>query len=338
MSPLPLTRVERGWHPFQLVGVDYFGPFIVKHGRKQEKRFGCLFTCLQTRGVHLELSHTLSTDSFVMALMRFVSRRGAPAEIFSDNGSNFVGAVSELRSITRGWSQGKINDKLLSLGIEWHYNPPLASHRGGVWERLIRSVRRVLLSIVTQQTLNDEAMYTLFVEAERIVNSRPLVPLNMDSNDRIALTPNDLLILRSNSTGLLPASLTEGYNRCWRQVNYLTDLFWKRWIGEYLPLLRCRQRWLNRSRNFEPGDVVLVVSDTFSRSRWPLGIIDSCLASEYGLVRTVVVRTANGLYKRDVRKVCLIEGSSQHERIDPVVDSPQVGGGSSDLLHPERPL
>ncbi|CAH8507091.1 unnamed protein product, partial [Dicrocoelium dendriticum] len=118
MAPLPLARVERGWHPFKFVGVDYFGPFIVKHGRRQEKRYGCLFTCMQARAVHIELSPTLSTDSFIMALKRFVARRGTPAEIFSDNGGNFVGAATELRTAMKSWSQAKINDKLLSIGVQ----------------------------------------------------------------------------------------------------------------------------------------------------------------------------------------------------------------------------
>ncbi|CAH8630974.1 unnamed protein product [Dicrocoelium dendriticum] len=203
MAPLPLPRVEKGWHPFKFVGVDYFGPFMVKHGRKREKRYGCLFTCLQTRAVHIELSCTLNTDSFIMALMRFVDRRGTPAEIFSDNGSNFVGAVAELRAATKEWSQRRINDKLLCLGVQWHFNPPASSHRGGVWERIIRSVRRVLLSIATQQVMCEEALRTLLVEAERIINSRPLVPLTSDPTNRQALTPNDLLILRPSASGLL---------------------------------------------------------------------------------------------------------------------------------------
>ncbi|CAH8638976.1 unnamed protein product, partial [Dicrocoelium dendriticum] len=117
-----------------------------------------------------------------------------------------------MRTAMKSWSQAKINDKLLSMGVQWHYNPPMASHRGGIWERIIRSVRRILLSVAGQQTLDDETLNTLLIEAERIVNSRPLVPLTSDPNDREALTPNDLLILRSNATHILTA-LPEEYNR-----------------------------------------------------------------------------------------------------------------------------
>ena len=79
-------------HPLLLVGVDYFGPFAVKRFRKTEKRYCCLFTCLVTRAVHIEVAHTLEADSFIMALRRMMSRRGKPQMIYSDNGTNFVGA------------------------------------------------------------------------------------------------------------------------------------------------------------------------------------------------------------------------------------------------------
>ncbi|CAH8466083.1 unnamed protein product [Dicrocoelium dendriticum] len=338
MAPLPLVRIEKGWYPFRFVGVDYFGPFIVKHGRKQEKRYGCLFTCLQTRAVHIEMSYTLNTDSFIMALMRFIARRGTPAEIFSDNGGNFVGAVAELRAAMKGWSEKHINDKLLLFGVQWHFNPPAASHRGGIWERIVRSVRRILLSVATQQALTEEALVTLITEAERIINSRPLVPLTSDSTDRPALTPNDLLILRPNPSGLLSESVADEYRRCWRQVNYLTALFWKRWVREYLPLLNCREKWLNPCRNFKPGDVVLVVSETVSRNMWPLGVVESCVTSQDGLVRTVNVRTKDGLLKRDVRKVCLLEGSRLEGGVVPATGSPQAGGGFSNLPLQGGPL
>lgn len=152
------------------------------------------------------------------------------------------------------------------------------------------------------QTLNDEELRTLFAEAERIVNSRPLAPLNADSIDRLALTPNDLIILRSNATGILPALLTDGQNRCWRQVNYSVDLFLERWIRNTYPYCNADKSGQDNAEILR-RDVALVTTDTFSRARWSLGIVDNCLSSEDGLLRTVVVRTSNGIYKRDVRKI-----------------------------------
>jgi len=308
MSPLPIDRVNSGWHPFKIVGCDYFGPMLVRNGRKTEKRYGCIFTCLQMRAVHLEMAYSLSADSFISVLMRFIARRGAPNKIISDNGSNFVGAEQELKRAVKQLPHGRIIDELLKRSVEWQFNPPLSSHRGGVWERLIRSVRRVLRSTANEQTLTDEKLGTLLIEAERILNSRPLVPVHSGVEERPALTPNDLLILNSRNYGVVPPTITERYVKGWQQVNYLTQVFWKRWLREYLPLLQQRKKWLKPRRNLKPGDVVLVISSGLARERWPLGIVEEVETSSDGLVRTVAVRTREGKVRRDIRKVALIEG------------------------------
>ncbi|VDK55485.1 unnamed protein product [Dibothriocephalus latus] len=148
MAPFPLQRTEVGWYPFKCVG---------------------------TKAVHLEMAFCLSTDSFLQCLMRFVSRRGKPTDIYSDNGTNFVGSVRELRSEIKRWDQRVISDQLLTSEIQWHFNPPAASHRGGLWERVIRLVRRILISLCKEQCVNDERLNTLFVQTERILNNRALI-------------------------------------------------------------------------------------------------------------------------------------------------------------------
>ena len=183
------------------MGLDYFGPFENKRGRSIEKRYGCLLTCLKSRALHIEMAHTMSTDSFIMIPIRFNGRRGVPTDLYSDNGTNFVGADRELREWIDVLSHDTIHRKMLSKGIRWHINPPYASHRGGAWERLIESVRRTLTAICVEQTLNDEILETAFVDVERILNNRPLEPLISNDTNQIALTPNDLLLLRNN-TGL----------------------------------------------------------------------------------------------------------------------------------------
>ncbi|TNN06405.1 Gag-Pol polyprotein [Schistosoma japonicum] len=309
MAPLPPCRVKQGWYSFAFTGIDYFGPLIVRRGRSIEKRYGCVFTCLQTRAVHLEVAHDLSTDSFIMVLMRFMGRRGKPLEIYSDNGSNFVGAVSELRQFIRQWDLHKIGAQLTSRQIQWHFNPPSSSHRGGVWERIIRSIRRLLLVISNERVLQEETLITYMVEVERILNNRPLVPVTSDVNDRLCLTPNNLLLLRDCEGIAIEGSLQDKYGRRWRQVNYLADVFWRRWRKEYLPTLQCRQKWLMKHRNFREGDVVIVSTDVVARGLWPLGIVQRCEKDKDNLVRTVTVKTKDGIIRRDIRKVCLLEGA-----------------------------
>ena len=144
MAKLPKDRITPHEPPFTYVGVDYFGPIEVKQGRSRVKRWGCLFTCLTVRAIHLEVAHSLNTDSMINALRRFINLRGYPKEIRSDCGSNFTKADKELKDAVDEWNQQTINGFCAQRGIEWIFNPPGASHMGGPWERMIRSVRQIL--------------------------------------------------------------------------------------------------------------------------------------------------------------------------------------------------
>ena len=130
MADLPEDRVTPNNPPFTAVGVDYFGTFNVARGRGTVKRYGCVFTCLTVRAVHIEIAHSLDTSSFINALQRFISRRGQPTIIRSDNGTNLVGGSKELRQAIQEWNQNKIEDHLRQQEIAWVFNPPYASHDG----------------------------------------------------------------------------------------------------------------------------------------------------------------------------------------------------------------
>lgn len=160
MADLPLNRISPDEPPFTSVGVDCFGPFEVKHGRSKVKRYGVIFTCLALRAVHIEVAASLETDSFINTLRRFIARRGQVKELCSDNGTNFVGADRELKRSLEQWNQSQIHDELLQKGIKWKFNPPSGSHHGGAWERLIRSIRKVLNSTLRVQTLDDDGLHT----------------------------------------------------------------------------------------------------------------------------------------------------------------------------------
>ena len=141
----------------------------------------------------------MDMDSFIHAFQRFISRRGQPVEMRSDNGSNLVGAQRELRQSIEEWNQSRIHDILRQKEISWKFNPPYASHMGGIWERQIRTVRRILLALLKQQTLDDEGLATLMCQVEAVVNSRPITVVSSDSRDPEPLTPNHLLLLRSGA-------------------------------------------------------------------------------------------------------------------------------------------
>ena len=202
MAELPDDRVEPA-PPFSNCAVDYFGPLIIKEGRKELKRYGVLFTCMASRAIHLEVGATLETDSFINTLRRFICRRGPIRQLRSDQGTNFVGARRELKEALDELNHTKIRSELQRHGCDWFVfklNVPSASHMGGAWERQIRSVRNVLAALLQSNgsQLNEESLRTLLCEAEAIVNSRPLT---VDSlNDPLSLnplTPNYLLTMKT---------------------------------------------------------------------------------------------------------------------------------------------
>ena len=172
MADLPPERLTPDKPPFAYTCIDFVGPFLVRVKRSRVKRCGCLFSCMTTRAVHLEVTHTLDTDSFVCAFTRFIARRGKPEKVFSDNGTNLVSGSKELRVNIQEFNRKHINDKMLQMDVYWHFNPPHASHMGGVWERLVKSVRTILNTVTRQQTLTDETLITFITEVEGILNSR----------------------------------------------------------------------------------------------------------------------------------------------------------------------
>lgn len=309
MADLPRNRVLPDEPPFTRTGVDLFGPFNVRRGRTSLKRYGVIFTCLASRAVHIEMATSLETDSFIHALRRFIARRGQVKEMRSDNGTNFTGAHRELRKAIKEWNTSQIEEALLQRDINWIFNPPTGSHHGGVWERIIRSIRKIMTATLREQSLDEEGLQTFFCECEAILNSRPITMPSNDMNDLEALTPQHLLLLKTQPN--LPPGLfqrDDNYARKrWRQVQYMSDLFWKRWTKEYLPQLQTRQKWNQPSRNFIPGDIVLIVDDSAPRGSWLLGRIVKTIADEHGLVRKVRVKTKTNELERPITKLCLLQ-------------------------------
>ena len=231
----------------------------------------------------------------------------------SDNGTNFVGAERELREALSCLDHSKIQKVLLSDGLKWSFNTPAGSHQGGAWERLIRLVRRVLYSVLRQQRMDDEGLHTILCEIEAILNDRPITKISDDPNDLEALTPNHLLLLKRKP--LLPPGLFNEEDlyarKRWRQVQYMADLFWKRWLKEYLPLLQERQKWNKQKRSFAVGDLVIIMDPTAPRGSWLMGKIIDTHPDKRGLVRSVKLKTKTGQLDRPINKICLLQEAAE---------------------------
>ena len=325
MSDLPKERMM-STPPFSYCGVDLFGPFIIKQRRTELKRYGVIFTCLCIRAVHLEVVNSLETDTFILALRRFIGRRGNIRLLRSDNGTNFVGTERELRKSIEDMDHKKIQTYLHELGAdwEWKYNPPASSHMGGVWERQVRSIRTILSSLLKTHgsSLNDESLHTLMIEAEAIVNSRPLtVDTLSDATSPTPLAPVNLLTMKSKVVlpppGEFPKEDVYSKKR-WRRVQHLANEFWSRWKSEFLQSLQMRRKWNKDRRNFMVGDVVLLKDQTLVdvRNHWPMGRVVNVYVGDDGRVRSVdlYVGKMNTMYRRPISKlVLLVEGSNPDE-------------------------
>ena len=188
--------------PFTYCDVDLFGPWYVKEGPKELKRYGLLFTCMASRAIHLEVCNTMETDSFLNALRRFICRRGPICQLGADQGSNFIRPRRELHEALNEMDQDKIKSDLRKRNCDWiefNFNAPKASHMGGVWERQIRTIRSVLPALLERNgsQLYDKALRTFTCEAEAVVNSRPLTIENLsDPEAPEPITPNHLLTFK----------------------------------------------------------------------------------------------------------------------------------------------
>ncbi|XP_055526976.1 uncharacterized protein LOC129719610 [Wyeomyia smithii] len=336
MAPLPEIRLTAYIRPFTHTGVDYFGPVFVKQGRSLVKRWIALFTCLSIRAVHLEVVHSLSTQSCVMAIRRFVARRGSPETFFSDNGTNFVGANNLLREQLRG-----IYDRcavtFTNSATQWLFNPPLAPHMGGPWERLDRSVKTAMAAIADHpHHPSDEVLETVILEAESVVNSRPLTYIPLEHTEQEALTPNHFLLygtkginqpLRDQieSTGTLRDS--------WKLAQHLVNTFWSRWIREYLPTLTRRTKWFQPIKPIKPGDLVMIV-DGGKRNGWIRGRVINIVKAKDGQVRRALVYSNRGTVNRPVTKLALLDVQSASEEPEVDVSGVPELHGRGDVAEP----
>ncbi|XP_053376986.1 uncharacterized protein LOC123529097 [Mercenaria mercenaria] len=310
-SPLPSSRVQKST-PFSRIGLDYFGPLLIKTTDGPRKTWVCLFTCLVTRAIHMELLQDMSAEEFLFGFKRFVSQRGTPTKILSDNASQFKSASETINIIWRNvCASDEVQSYVANCRIKWKFIVELAPWMGVAYERLVGIVKRSLRKSLGHKILTLIQMQTLLKEVEATVNSRPLVYVNDDINSNITLTPNQFLGLNPK-TGI-PTTTTEDMDSdyspyeitsvkllsIWRKGQHVLNEFWKIWREEYLTNLRERmQSELKSKKTQSPycaqvGDVVLI-KENLPRGVWRMGRICELLQSRDGQIRSAKVNTATG--------------------------------------------
>lgn len=304
MADLPAARLRLNQPPFWSTGVDCFGPYTIRIGRRHEKRWGIIFKCLTTRCVHLDLVPSMDTDSFLLALRRFVARRGKPYEILCDRGTNFRGGERELQEAFEAL-EPSLKEQLAEQSITFRFNPPLAPHFGGAWEREIKSVKTSLQVILKDQTVSEEVLMTVLIEVEGILNSKPLGYVSSDLADPDPITPNLLLMGRRDSS--LPQAVYGSSDllgrRRWKHSQVLADHFWGQFTRKYLPSLQLRQKWRTATPDLAVGQVVMVVDPQLPRALWPIGRVTRVIPSNDGKIRAAEVDIKGNTYTRPVAKL-----------------------------------
>ena len=312
MAPLPVHRLTTSMRAFTKTAVDFSGPFITIQGRgkRREKRYLCLFTCLASRAVHLELAYGLDLDSFMNAFCRMVNRRGLPKEMLSDNGTNFVAADKELRElVSKLLEDPKLATKMTHKGVKWTFNPPYAPHFGGVFETMIKAAKRAITAILGNADVTDEELTTVFTGAEALINSRPLTYQSANPQDDVPLTPNHLL--HGQVGGIFapeaPDDIVYSPKKRWRRLQELTRHFWHRWLSEWVPSLSPRKKWYNMKKDLKVGDIVLMISPDSPRAHWPLAKVIEVYDGKDGFIRSVKVQVGTKQYVRPIVKLCPLE-------------------------------
>ncbi|GFY26825.1 hypothetical protein TNCV_4375711 [Trichonephila clavipes] len=283
MGNLPKHRatLER---PFFSCGIDYAGPVLIKcnkgRGTKSTKGYIALFVCLATKAVHIEAVGDLTTDSFIAALRRFSARRGAPRHIYSDNGTNFVGARRKLDEIRKLWLSLPTNEAisyyLSKSSIDWHFIPPSSPHF---------------------------ELTTLLTQIEGLLNSRPLSYVNDSDIECIStLTPSHFLtgdVLLS-----VPEELpsTSNHRDRWELLQNIKRGFWKKWSSEFIFSLQPRKKWQDAQPNLKEDDIVLIKEEG-PPGTWPMARVLQVHPGNDGLVRVATVNTQDSVFKRPVHKL-----------------------------------
>ncbi|XP_063994830.1 uncharacterized protein LOC135172605 [Diachasmimorpha longicaudata] len=257
------------------------------------KAYGSVFLCMVSKAVHIELTTDLSSEAFLTVFRRFISRRGVPEHVYSVPSVQRYNALPRLSVRTQTF---------VTKRIEWHFNPPLSPHIGGIWGAAVKSFKHHLRRVVKDQKLTYEQLNILLIEIEAILNSRPLYALSADPNDPLAITPAHLLISRSFNAFLERSFLPVPDNRL-SVYNFITKAkqdFLSKWYKECLHEMQVRQKWHESTAHLGVGSVVLLIEDAVACSRWPLGVILEVFPGSSGIARVASMRTANGVYKRNI--------------------------------------
>ena len=295
MAPLPQSRTKIA-PPFHIISMDLFGPIIIRDTvkkRTHKKVWGVIFNCTVTRAIYLDLTEDYGTDAILQTIRRFVTIRGCPSEIQSDQGSQLIAAAKDIAELVANWDWKPIQQWVVSRQIKWTLAPAEGPHQNGLSEALIRSVKRSLKHKITQNNILTFAqLQTIFYEVANIINSRPIgIISDSDPEQPSPITPNHLILGRATAeVPQGPFEIGASKNKQFRFLQSLVDSWWKTWYETVFPNLVPSYKWLQRHRSVKVGDVCLIRYKNEVRSTYRLGCVEDVKRGIDGLVRTVILK------------------------------------------------
>lgn len=263
-----------------------------------KKRFSLLFfTCAVTRAIHLELVSDFTTEMFLMAFRRFVSRRGLCKIIYSDNAKTFKRANKEMSVLWDSLNSKDVQEFFAERRMTWSFIVERAAWWGGMWERLVRSVKTCLRKALGRASLKYEEIETLLIEVEAVVNSRPLTFTHTGSEEPSPLTPSHFLLgqrltaLPSAGNAPVPQIDADKIRKRWKYRQRLLNYFWKRWRKDYLLELRSAHSSTSakESSEFKVGDVVLLYEEKLPKHLWRMARVTETFRGRDGKVRSCMI-------------------------------------------------
>lgn len=309
MGSLPPERVTSS-RPFEIVGIDFCGPFQVKAARLRKsaitKGYIALYVCFTTKAIHLELCSNLTTENFLASLKRFISRRGMPTKIFCDNAKTFKGAANQLKALydlqASAAHRNAVNFFCASNYITFKFIPSYSPEFGGLWEAGVKSAKFHLKRTVGNNILTYEELYTSITQIEGILNSRPLLYTSSEEY----LTPGHFLIGAAISS-YPETNLVEIQNNrlsFWKLCTKIKQDFWKVWSKDYLNQLQNSPKWKHSFPNIKEGDLVLVKEMNTPPLSWPMARIVKTIQGRDGHVRVAEIKIGDKIFTRSIAKLC----------------------------------
>ncbi|XP_073670542.1 uncharacterized protein [Paramisgurnus dabryanus] len=300
MADLPLERTGPA-APFEFTTMDLFGPYEVKDEVKKRTRlrvWGIVFCCMASRAIHTEVVSDMSSEGFLLAYQRFTSLRGHPKKLWSDPGTNFVGARPALEKLYKFLNQlnkSEIEDTAAKHGTEWSWkiHPGDSPHRNGAAEAAVKVVKRALSNLGGDGGFTWGEFQTFLFMAANLANERPIDARTQSREDCVEyITPNSLLLGRANPKGDPGDFQFDGYPyKRLKHIQAEVSNFWKKWSQLAGPNLFVRNKWHTKERNVAVGDVVWLADQNALRGQYKLARVVGVNADSKGIVRDVLVRT-----------------------------------------------